>query len=149
MGPIEKNIFDLTDKYDICHMEKMASLHLNNGIKPTKDNDDGSGDDDDGNEDKADINSEEKESIKDLQEYQKYQENQQYQQPWSSPSDIRIVESDKVPEPDPVTDSVECPKCGNKQAFWWMVQTDSADEPSTQFFRCTKCNHTWRNPKSS
>lgn len=43
----------------------------------------------------------------------------------------------------PVT-KIECPKCNNKVAYWWMVQTRSADESSTQFFRCTKCNHTWR-----
>jgi DNA-directed RNA polymerase subunit M len=28
---------------------------------------------------------------------------------------------------------------------WWMLQTRSADEATTQFFRCTKCKHTWRN----
>ena len=39
---------------------------------------------------------------------------------------------------------VECPKCGNKKAYWWMVQTRSADESATQFYRCTKCGHTWR-----
>ena len=39
---------------------------------------------------------------------------------------------------------VKCPKCGNMTAFWWMVQTRSIDESATQFFRCTKCNHTWR-----
>ena len=145
MGPFDKNNFELMDKYDVCHMEKMASLHLNNGIQFIRDDDDGNGD---GSDDKADINSEEKENIKDLQQYQQFQENLQYQQPLDS-SDIRIIESDNVPDPDPVTDAVECPKCGNKQAFWWIVQTDSADEPSTQFFRCTKCSHTWRNPKSS
>lgn len=37
-----------------------------------------------------------------------------------------------------------CPKCGNGRAYWWMVQTRSADESSTQFFRCTRCSHTWR-----
>ncbi len=43
----------------------------------------------------------------------------------------------------PIT-KTECPKCGNREAFWWMVQTRGADESTTQFFRCTKCNHTWR-----
>jgi DNA-directed RNA polymerase subunit M len=38
----------------------------------------------------------------------------------------------------------ECPKCGNDKAYWWMVQTRGIDESSTQFYRCTKCGHTWR-----
>ena len=37
-----------------------------------------------------------------------------------------------------------CEKCGNGEAFWWMVQTRSIDESMTQFYRCTKCGHTWR-----
>jgi DNA-directed RNA polymerase subunit M len=37
-----------------------------------------------------------------------------------------------------------CPKCGNNKAHWWMVQTRGIDESSTQFYRCTKCNFTWR-----
>lgn len=39
---------------------------------------------------------------------------------------------------------IECPKCENKTAYVWQVQTRSADESSTQFLRCTKCNHTFR-----
>ncbi|HZW54665.1 MAG TPA: transcription factor S [Nitrososphaerales archaeon] len=42
------------------------------------------------------------------------------------------------------TTTVECPKCGHNTAFWWFVQTRSGDEPPTQFFRCEKCDHTWR-----
>jgi len=42
------------------------------------------------------------------------------------------------------TAEVECPKCGNKEAYWWTVQTRAADEPETQFYRCTKCKYTWR-----
>jgi len=42
---------------------------------------------------------------------------------------------------------VECPKCGNNEAYWWMVQTRSADEPPTTFYKCTKCGHTWRDYK--
>lgn len=37
-----------------------------------------------------------------------------------------------------------CPKCGNNTAYVWQVQTRGSDESSTQFFRCTKCEHTFR-----
>ncbi len=43
------------------------------------------------------------------------------------------------------TIKIECEKCGNNEAVWWMLQTRSADEPTTQFYRCTKCKYTWRN----
>ena len=39
---------------------------------------------------------------------------------------------------------VDCPKCNNSEALWWMQQMRSADEAATRFYRCTKCNHTWR-----
>jgi len=42
------------------------------------------------------------------------------------------------------TMQVICQKCGNGEAFYWMVQTRGGDEASTQFFRCTKCGGTWR-----
>lgn len=42
------------------------------------------------------------------------------------------------------TEKVECAKCGNNEAYVWLVQTRGADESSTQFFRCTKCGDTWR-----
>jgi DNA-directed RNA polymerase subunit M/transcription elongation factor TFIIS len=107
------------------------------------------GDNDIEDEDKADINTEERENVKEIKQYQQYQESQQNQQPWADSSDIRIVDSDKLPDPHPIIDTEVCPKCGNNKARWWIVQTDSADEPSTQFFRCTKCNHTWRTARSS
>ena len=43
----------------------------------------------------------------------------------------------------PVTNA-ECPKCNNKEAYFWTLQTRSSDESETKFFRCTKCKHTWR-----
>jgi transcription factor S len=43
----------------------------------------------------------------------------------------------------PVINSV-CPKCGNKEAYFWTAQTRAGDEAETKFFRCTKCRHTWR-----
>ena len=39
---------------------------------------------------------------------------------------------------------VTCEKCDNKIAYYWTQQTRGADEPETRFFKCTKCNYTWR-----
>lgn len=39
---------------------------------------------------------------------------------------------------------VECEKCGNNLVYVWQVQTRGGDEASTQFMRCTKCGHTFR-----
>ncbi len=38
----------------------------------------------------------------------------------------------------------KCPKCGHERAYHWSVQTRAADEPETEFYRCVKCKHTWR-----
>lgn len=38
----------------------------------------------------------------------------------------------------------DCEKCQNKEAYYWSQQTRAADEPETRFFRCTKCDHCWR-----
>ncbi len=38
----------------------------------------------------------------------------------------------------------ECPKCGNNLAYAWSVQIRRLEESSTQFFRCTRCNYTFR-----
>ena len=42
------------------------------------------------------------------------------------------------------TVKIDCEKCHNEEGVWWTFQTRSADEPETKFYRCTKCNHTWR-----
>ena len=42
---------------------------------------------------------------------------------------------------------IACPKCDNKKAEYWEVQTRAADEPATRFHKCTKCGHTWREYK--
>ncbi len=65
----------------------------------------------------------------------------------SRKSDVIVIESNK---PDRLPDTQKkCPKCGNERAYWWLIQTRSADEAPTQFFRCTngKCKHTWREYK--
>ena len=39
---------------------------------------------------------------------------------------------------------ITCSKCNNDRAYYWTQQTRGADEPETRFFKCTKCNYTWR-----
>lgn len=59
-------------------------------------------------------------------------------------SELNVLEENEGKETLP-TIKIECEKCGNDEAVWWMLQTRSADEPTTQFYRCAKCSHTWRN----
>lgn len=66
------------------------------------------------------------------------------------------VKEEKAPEPETrrieIVKEVEihpkikevCEKCGNKEVYYWTQQTRGADEPETRFFKCTKCEHTWR-----
>ena len=45
-------------------------------------------------------------------------------------------------------DSMEeqCTKegCTNRKAYFFQLQTRSADEPMTTFYRCTECAHQWK-----
>ncbi|MBA7598169.1 hypothetical protein ES703_05179 [subsurface metagenome] len=55
---------------------------------------------------------------------------------------ISIV-SEKDIEVRPVIEQ-ECKKCGNKKVYFWALQTRATDEAETKFFKCTRCNFTWR-----
>lgn len=57
---------------------------------------------------------------------------------------IKVLSDEAVKFQTMPTTAAECPKCGHNTAFWWMIQTRGGDESSTQFFRCEKCGHTWR-----
>jgi len=61
-----------------------------------------------------------------------------------SSSTIDVLDENEKTETLPVI-KMDCEKCGHTEAVWWMLQTRSADEPTTQFYRCVKCNYTWRN----
>jgi len=55
---------------------------------------------------------------------------------------VEVIEKGEL-ETLPKIDA-KCPKCGNKTAYFWLVQTRAGDEPETKFLRCEKCEHTWR-----
>lgn len=39
--------------------------------------------------------------------------------------------------------SAKCPYCSNDTAFFMQIQIRSADEPSTNFYRCCRCAKQW------
>ncbi|MCH7568691.1 MAG: transcription factor S [Nanoarchaeota archaeon] len=72
---------------------------------------------------------------------------------------IKIQVSEKMAKPEgvavirekelatyPVVE-MKCPECKYKEAYFWTLQTRSSDESETKFYRCTKCEHTWRDYK--
>jgi DNA-directed RNA polymerase subunit M len=61
----------------------------------------------------------------------------------SAESVVVVGEEDAKIRTLPTVKSV-CSRCGNNEAFWWMYQTRGGDEPTTRFFRCTRCGMTWR-----
>lgn len=42
------------------------------------------------------------------------------------------------------TTEIRCDKCNNNSAFFKQMQTRSADEPMTEFYKCTQCSHRWK-----
>lgn len=63
--------------------------------------------------------------------------------PTAKPSMTVITEEDqKISTMSTI--KMECDKCGNNLVYVWQVQTRGGDEASTQFMRCTKCGHTFR-----
>lgn len=58
-----------------------------------------------------------------------------------------IVENEKTAVPPTavlIKDQIRCPKCSHSEVYAWQIQTRAADEPSTTFYKCVKCEHTWR-----
>eukprot|EP00294_Goniomonas_avonlea_P010537 CAMPEP_0114563230 /NCGR_PEP_ID=MMETSP0114-20121206/12987_1 /TAXON_ID=31324 /ORGANISM="Goniomonas sp, Strain m" /LENGTH=63 /DNA_ID=CAMNT_0001749039 /DNA_START=208 /DNA_END=396 /DNA_ORIENTATION=- len=43
----------------------------------------------------------------------------------------------------PLAPNVNCPHCGHGEARFREMQTRSADEPMTIFYRCCKCGKGW------
>ena len=38
----------------------------------------------------------------------------------------------------------DCPACGHDRAYFRQMQTRSADEPMTMFYKCEKCGQNWK-----
>ena len=57
---------------------------------------------------------------------------------------VEVVEKNADIEALPIADDVKCPKCGYDKVRYWLVQTRSADEAETRFFKCPKCGYSWR-----
>ncbi len=59
-------------------------------------------------------------------------------------NEIMIVDAEGEEIKTMPTIQIRCPKCGNNLAIWWLRQLRAADESEVRFFRCTECDHTWR-----
>lgn len=59
-------------------------------------------------------------------------------------NEIMIVDDEDTKIKTMPTIQIKCPKCGNNLAIWWLRQLRAADESEVRFFRCTECDHTWR-----
>ncbi|EZQ06947.1 MULTISPECIES: transcription factor S [Acidianus] len=55
-----------------------------------------------------------------------------------------LVIDEEVPERAQKVKGVVCPACKNDEAYFWILQTRSADEPATRFYKCTRCGKVWR-----
>ena len=77
--------------------------------------------------------------------YEKLEKGLRIESKVSSPTTqaIKVIDEGEEVKTMPTIEII-CPKCGNNEAYWWLLQTRSGDEPPTQFYRCTKCGYTWR-----
>ncbi|VVA89680.1 unnamed protein product [Arabis nemorensis] len=54
----------------------------------------------------------------------------------------RVVTEEDIPTE--AETEAPCPRCGHNKAYFKSMQIRSADEPESRFYRCLKCNLTWR-----
>ena len=47
----------------------------------------------------------------------------------------------------PVDETQRCGGCGNWGAYYYLMQTRRADEPTTRFYKCVKCGKKWKSAK--
>lgn len=59
--------------------------------------------------------------------------------------EVQVIEKE-TNDALPLVDQ-KCKKCGHPRSYHWELQTRSADEPATRFYKCEKCKYTWREYK--
>ena len=69
-------------------------------------------------------------------------ENDRLKESVDNSKEIEVVD-DESGETNPLVE-IDCPKCNNNQAYFWLEQTRSGDESETKFYKCQKCKHIWR-----
>ena len=57
--------------------------------------------------------------------------------------DIEVIDKNASEKVNSIVDD-KCKKCSETKVYFWTKQMRSGDEPETQFFKCTKCGHQWR-----
>uniref|UniRef100_A0A8D0ETR2 DNA-directed RNA polymerase subunit n=1 Tax=Strix occidentalis caurina TaxID=311401 RepID=A0A8D0ETR2_STROC len=52
----------------------------------------------------------------------------------------------RLASPHRASPAEPCPKCEHPRAYFMQIQTRSADEPMTTFYKCcnAQCGHRWR-----
>ena len=57
--------------------------------------------------------------------------------------ELEILGDESETEVYPLADA-QCERCGHDKAYFWSKQMRAGDEPETQFYKCEKCGHQWR-----
>lgn len=58
-------------------------------------------------------------------------------------ADTDVLGGDAAWDAAAQTDAV-CPHCDHRRAYYMQLQTRSADEPMTVFYRCVECKKRWK-----
>ena len=69
-----------------------------------------------------------------------------YKEHWKDILDEQNKNDKIIMDKTPIytTTQFTCSKCKNKECKTYSLQTRSADEPTTIFVNCIKCNNTWK-----
>ena len=57
--------------------------------------------------------------------------------------DVDLIYNEKKELEKAPTAEIDCPNCHFNKATYKEIQTRSADEPTTIYYKCKKCGHEW------